>query len=427
MTLPSLTLGEGTVSWPFAPVLIRIVMAVAVGILVGLEREHSQKTGVRTFALTALLGCLCGLMGTPFSIVGTGFFALAAVGMSWRQMTLQKRLGLTTSAALVIVGFTGILFGQGHVFAPAVAGIVTAALLAWKESISRFALGLSDSELRSAILLAILTFIVFPVLPNHPVDPWGLVQPRENWASVIIVAGIGFVNYILMKLLGTRGMEITAFFGGLVNSRKVIVELGLRLREMGAELLPSAERGILLATAAMFIRNGLIVGVLAPVVITRCLIPLLLMLAANAAFWLRALSARNGRDSRPLVGLDSPFSLSAALEFGLVFLALNVIGALAQRHFGTASFYFVSAAGGLLSSASSIASAATLVAHGELTVSTGANGVILSTLASLLANLPLVKGLVSDSALRKKINLVLWLVTGVGLAGMAANAVVFAP
>jgi hypothetical protein len=50
-----------------------------------------------------------------------------------------------------------------------------------------------------------------------------------------------------------------------------------------------------------------------------------------------------------------------ALIFGLVFLGLNVVGALAQRTFGSASFYFVSAAGGLLSSASSIASAATLI------------------------------------------------------------------
>jgi hypothetical protein len=44
--------------------------------------------------------------------------------------------------------------------------------------------------------------------------------------------------------------------------------------------------------------------------------------------------------------------------------------ALAQRNFGSASFYFLSVAGGLLSSAFSIALAATLIAHGELTVIT---------------------------------------------------------
>src|SRR6202012_2974262 len=100
----------------------------------------------------------------------------------------------------------------------------------------------------SAILLAILTLVIFPVLPSQTVDPWGLIEPQSNWASVIIIAGIGFVNYILMKLLGPRGMEITAFFGGLVNSRKVVVELTTRLKQLGEAVLPSVYRGIMVAT-----------------------------------------------------------------------------------------------------------------------------------------------------------------------------------
>jgi uncharacterized membrane protein (DUF4010 family) len=136
-----------------------------------------------------------------------------------------------------------------------VVGVVTAALLAWKQPISGFVVGLSDKELRSAIL----TLVIFPVLPAQAVDPWGLIEPQSNWASVIIIAGIGFVNYILMRLLGPRGMEITAFFGGLVNSRKVVVELTTRVKEVGAPLQPSVYRGIMLATGAMILRNGLIV------------------------------------------------------------------------------------------------------------------------------------------------------------------------
>jgi uncharacterized membrane protein (DUF4010 family) len=74
--------------------------------------------------------------------------------------------------------------------------------------------------------------------------------------------------------------------------------------------------------------------------------------------------------------LESPFQLSAALKFGLVFLALNLVGGLAQRNFGSGSFYFVRIAGGLLSSASSIASAATLISRHQIGASTGVNGVI---------------------------------------------------
>jgi len=87
---------------------------------------------------------------------------------------------LTTSAALTLTAFCGALFGQGHQFTPAVIGILTAALLAWKQPISRFVGILSEKELRAAILLAILSVVVLPVLPAHPVDRWGLVDLRET-------------------------------------------------------------------------------------------------------------------------------------------------------------------------------------------------------------------------------------------------------
>jgi uncharacterized membrane protein (DUF4010 family) len=248
-------------------------------------------------------------------------------------------------------------------------------LLAWKQPISGFVGGLTDQEVRSVILLGVLTFIIYPVLPSHPVDPWGLVEPQSNWASVIIIAAIGFVNYILMKWLGPRGMEITAFFGGLVNSRKVVVELTGRMRAAGSVLSSSVYRGIMLATAAMILRNGLIVLIFASQAAAQCALPLLLMLLISVLLWIRN-PPPSGSDAPASISLESPFQLSAALKFGLVFLALNVIGGLAQRDFGSGSFYFVSIVGGLLSSASSIASAATLTSHHQISASTGVNGVV---------------------------------------------------
>jgi uncharacterized membrane protein (DUF4010 family) len=410
--------------WPFVVVLSRLAMAVGLGVFIGLEREHNQKTGVRTFALVALLACVGGLMGDLFAGFALGFVALVVIGMNYRQMRKTQRLALTTSVALTLTAFAGILFGKGHMFTPTVAGIVTAALLAWKQPISRLAVGVSDQELRSAILLAILTFVIFPVLPADPVDPWGLIEPKSNWASVIIIAGIGFINYVLMRLLGARGMELTAFFGGLVNSRKVIVELGLRGQALGEALLPTVRRGVVLATGAMLIRNSLIVAVLAPAALARCALPFGAMLLASMGLWRRIPAGGEVPPTTPL-DLESPFKLSAALKFGLVFLVLNVAGALAQRELGSASFYLVSVLGGLLSSASSIAAAATLMARGEIDLATGINGILLASLTSVLANLPLVRNLVPSRETKRRICIELLVVAGVGLVSFAANGFVF--
>lgn len=409
--------------WPFLMVLSRIAMSIGVGLLVGLEREHSQKTGVRTFALVSLLGCLGGLMGNLFAGIALAFVALIVTWMNYRQMVLERKLALTTTTGMICVGFSAVLFGQGHLFTPAVTGIVTAALLAWKDPISRFALGLTDRELRSAILLAILSFVILPVLPDHPVDPWGLVEPRSNWASVIVIAGLGFVNYILLKIFGPRGMEITAFLGGLVNSRKVVVELAMRLRELGEIVAPSVYRGIMLATGAMLIRNVLIVVLLATQAAKWCAAPFLAMIATSAVLWRLAPAAavHPSEGTTRALPLESPFRLTAALKFGLVFLGLNVVGGLAQREFGESSFYFVSAAGGLLSSASSIAAAATLINHHEISVATGVNGVILASLTSILINIPLIQKMTDDASLRGRTCRALIVVAGAGAAGVAIN------
>ncbi|MGA2080660.1 MAG: DUF4010 domain-containing protein [Holophaga sp.] len=238
--------------------------------------------------------------------------------------------------------------------------------------------------------------------------------------SVVVIAALGFVNYILLRLLGPRGMEITAFFGGLVNSRKVVVELITRLRDNEAVLKPVTYRGMMLATGAMALRNALIVAMLARNAAPGILAPLGLMLVTSAALWKRC-PAPPQPDGAPALSLESPFSLSAALQFGAIFLVLNALGALANRYFGSASFLFVAALGGLLSSGSSIASAATLIAHGEVPVLTGINGIVLSSAVSILINIPLVARMGTDPAFKRRLALSLAAITGAGVVGAGIN------
>ena len=216
--------------WPYLPTLVRLVLALALGLFVGLERERRGKeAGVRTFAFASLLGCLGGLLGEVFAVVSLASLALLIVILNWQSMRSEHGIEMTTSAALLVTGFVGVLCGKGHTFTPVAVGIVTAALLAWKQPLAGFSTGLTETELRSAILLGILSFVIYPVLPARPVDPWGLIEPRTAWMTVIIIAAIGFGNYLLLKLFGRRGVEVTGFLGGLVNSTVAVTELSARV------------------------------------------------------------------------------------------------------------------------------------------------------------------------------------------------------
>jgi uncharacterized membrane protein (DUF4010 family) len=411
-----------TEHWPFLTVLERFGMAVGIGLFVGIERESSGKLGSRTFGLVAIVGCMAGLAGIQFVWMAMAILLLMLTLINWRRLTAHDELATTTTLSLCVVLFASVLCGMGHLYTPIAATILCTSLLAFKRPLHSFTSALSQKEFHSAVLLAALSLLVMPVLPTHSVGPGHLIDPRENWASVILIAGIAFVNYILLRIVGPRGMELTAFFGGLINSRKVIVEFMLRAEGNVEALSPIIYRGVMLATSAMAIRNAIIVAVLSHSrdAMLLSIAPLGLMFGISILLWRSHPLTQDSTGGTPLK-LDSPFSLSAALKFGLVFLALNVIGALAERYFGSASFYFVSAAGGLLSSGSSIASAATLIHHGELPVSTGVNGVVISSIVSVLINIPLLRRIAGSEAYRRRLTLSLLGIVATGGLGLVLN------
>jgi MgtC family len=173
-TAPPLTSAE----WPYLQALVRLALALALGLFVGLERERRGKeAGVRTFAFAALLGCLGGLLGESYALLSLVFVGALVTFLNVKTLLSNQTTQLVTSASLMVLGFAGVLTGQGHTLTPTALAVLTAALLAWKESLTSFSLGLTDAELRSAVLLGVLAFVIYPALPEGSVDPWGRSGP----------------------------------------------------------------------------------------------------------------------------------------------------------------------------------------------------------------------------------------------------------
>ena len=213
-------------SWPYLPTLSRLSLALAIGLFIGIERERRRKeAGLRTFAFVSVLGAVGGLLGESYALLALGLVGILVVFLNIETIRTNEGAEITTSAALLVTAFIGLLAGQGHTFTPTALGVATAALLAWKEPLAGFSHALTESELRSAILLAILAFVAYPILPSGSIDPWGLIDPRPAWITVLLIAGLGFTNYVLLKLYGARGIELTGFLGGLVNSTVTVTEL----------------------------------------------------------------------------------------------------------------------------------------------------------------------------------------------------------
>jgi uncharacterized membrane protein (DUF4010 family) len=403
--------------FPPSEVAAKLAVSLGIGLLVGIEREWSNKDlGARTFALTALLGAIATLFAPAMAVISLAGVFLIVIFANARSLLVDRSLEATTSAALLAVYVLGALAGQGHLFTPVAAAILMTMLLAWKVELHRFAGGLQPGEIRSAVLLGLLGLVVYPILPNKFIDPWQLMNPRQAWITVIVIAGIGFVNYVLLKMYGMKGIYFSGFLGGFVNSSAAAVELA---RPLGASGTSSgvAVAALLLTIVAMFARNLLILALFAPSAVPAAAGPLVAMFIVALIFVRRAHA--DGGETPAEIHLESPVSLKRVLNFAAIFVVIQIVSTLGERHLGRFGFLGVSVLGGLVSSASTSAAAANMVGHGQMHAALAGQGVVLASLASALVNLPIIKRNAKNPALSRRLTAITVILVVVGIAVLA--------
>jgi uncharacterized membrane protein (DUF4010 family) len=403
----------------FSPleISIKLALAIGIGMLVGLEREWSQKDlGTRTFAITAMVGTLSVLAGPILSAIAFSGILLIVFLAGIRNVHDGKPVEATTSVAVILTFILGVLVGEGHHYTPIAAVVVMTMLLSLKPALTHFAGGLQVNEVRSAVLLGLLAFVIYPVLPNRTVDPLQLVNPREAWLTIIVIAALGFINYVLLKLYSSRGLYYTAVLGGMVNSTATIAELAQFLTAPAWNVMSLAIVIDLLTIVAMFVRNLLILAFFAPAAVLTAAGPLVVMaLAALFFIWRQRGRTRNQIGE---LKLSSPLSLIKVLKFGLIFLIIQVVGSLGQRYLGHLGFLLVSVIGGLVSSASTAGAAATLAMRGNITPETAGMATALTSMASALSNLPLVHHQVRKWDITRKLGSLSFGIVALGVLAM---------
>ena len=395
---------------PTPIIAVQLAASLCIGMLVGIEREWANKEfGLRSFAFICVLGMLSAHLPVALAAVAFVGVLLLIAASDVRNYLATRPLELTTSMAVLLVFVAGYLVGSGHVFTPVASAIIITMLLAWKLELRKFAGGLTLEEIRSAVLLGLLGFVIYPIIPNRFVDPWQLLNPRTAWVIVIVIAGIGFVNYVLLKLYGTRGIYVSGFLGGLVNSTAAAAEL-VKPLGAGSASLGVAIAALLLTIVAMFARNLIIVAIFSPAALASAAAPLIAM-AIGALILVRRSRARAG-DAVTEIHLESPVSLTYVLNFAVLFLVIQVVSTLGERHLGKFGFLGISLLGGLVSSASTTAAAANMVANGQLQPGLAGTGVVLASIASALINLPIVARRAKNADLtRRLVTLTVALVT----------------
>jgi len=404
----------------------RLAVAAALGLFLGLEREWSEKAaGVRTLSLVALLGAVFVTLASP-GLLAVGALAVAALGTTLALRGLvagSEGLSLTTAATMLIAYGAGALVGTGRLIEGVSVAVGSSLLLVLRRELHGLADALTREEVRSASEFAVLAFVAYPLLPagTRTVTLAGQsvsVEPRVVWAMVVFVAGIGVVNYTLVRLYGGRGIAVTGFLGGLASSTAVV---GSTLDHVRGhpEAADYGLAAVLLANAAMALRNlAIAVGfTLSAAPLVGAVLPLGAVVVGSVlvAWWSADWSGRVDLD------LDSPFTLRYALGFGGLFLAVVLAGGLAQATLGAAGLVLTAAVAGLVSSAGATTSAVLLYRAGSVSPETAVLAVLVATLSSIAVKV----GLTLAAAERSfGLRVAGWSAAVAALAGLAAVALV---
>jgi uncharacterized membrane protein (DUF4010 family) len=375
-------------------IIFRLAIALALGLIIGMERGWNTRqsppgmrlAGVRSFGFVGLLG---GLSATLADLFDSSILAVALlgftlmVGVSFALTAKENtKFGVTTELALLVTFSLGALAGKGLTWEALSISVVTAVLLGFKEELHKYLNYLERQELIATLQLLLIAVVALPLLPDRAMGPWNALNPRAIWLLVSLIAGISYVGYFAMKILGTRvGLLATAALGALVSSTAVTVSFG-RIARREQQNFALLGAGISLAAGTMAVRILVEVTLINPALLPR-LVPPIGCLAIVPLLAALAIATRLSEKVEPTekMELKNPIELGSALIYGVIIAVLFVGIRAMESWFGDAGIYALSALSGI-TDVDAVSLSLAEATKGSLPPAVGATGILIAAMVN---------------------------------------------
>ena len=373
-----------------ADIFQRLGLAAALGLLVGLQREHAgtNLAGIRSFPLVTIFGGLCALLGLSYGgwLVGAGLFAVGAVlvvGNLKQRGEVRDGAGITTELAALIMYVLGAYLIQGVIEVAVVVAGTLAVLLQLKSQMHAFVKRIEVKDIRSVMQFVLISLVILPLLPDRAYGPYGVLNPRNIWWMVVLIVGVQLAGYVLYRLVGQSvGMLLGGVLGGLISSTATTVAYARQANGMPAAA-PMAATVIMLASTVSLIRVLVVAALVAPMAVYSIGLPLGVMITVLVVLSLTQL-VLVGRAPVQLPEADNPAELKPALFFGAIYALVTIGIAAAQDWFGNSGLYIVAVISGLTDMDAVTLSSTRMLAQGQLAADTVWRVILLAALANLV-------------------------------------------
>ncbi|HHO67962.1 MAG TPA: MgtC/SapB family protein, partial [Gammaproteobacteria bacterium] len=312
-------------------------------------------------------------------LLGLSFIAVAGVLVVSYLANLRhtEDIGITTLVAALLTFVLGAVAALGEPAVAAAFAVLTTLLLSFKPVLHRWLRALQAEELHAGLELLLISVVLLPVLPNRGFGPWQALNPYQIWWMVVLIAGISFLGYFIIKIAGPRkGTVLTGLSAGLVSSTALTLHFArlARPRPLSAPLLAT---GILIACGTMFPRMLLVATIVEPALFRPLLGPALVMAgliyAPALLYWRRTAGWREPTS----VPVENPLELKAAVGFGVLLALVMLAGEGLKLWLGDAGVLMLSAASGV-ADVDAITLSLARMAQGDLSLETAATGVVIA-------------------------------------------------
>jgi uncharacterized membrane protein (DUF4010 family) len=416
---------------------LRFAAAIGIGLLLGLEREHardeSEQTfgGVRTFALITLFGAVAAFVQTEFGrdwLALAIFVAVAAlIVVSYAVTAAAGSVGMTTEVTALLAFVLGGLCGWGEIGVASAAAVASLLLLTLKDYLHGLAERLEPADVYATVKFALISIIILPLLPNETFGPppIDVINPYKIWLMVVLIAGLNFIGYVLVKVLGSEhGIGLTGVLGGLVSSTAVTLSFSQRSRQEPAQT-QAFVLAIVIAWTIMFVRVVVMTGLVYPPLAVSLGIALGGMAVAGLAVSLVLWRRSRSRSTGTVTTGANPFELGEAVKFGLLFGVVTVVAKAAQAYLGEAGLYLAGALAGTTDVDAISLSMANLAATSPESSSMAATTIVISVISNTIVKTGMAIS-IGAPALRRTLLLTTGLllisaVVGIMLAGRLAT------
>lgn len=379
-------------------IFLKFALALGVGILVGLQREYAQYqedrelgAGIRTFALIGLVGCSAAMvadkMGSPWPYTAILFVTGLLLGISFFIEAWRDKGGLTTEFSALLTLLAGALIYLGYYAVSIATMVAITGLLSLKFEMHNFVRHLSKQDLFAILKFAVITAIVLPILPNknYGPAPFHIFNPYKIWLLVVLISGISFIGYVLIKAIGAkRGIGLLGFLGGLASSTAVTLTMTQRSKSSPGLSQPFAQ-AIIIAWTVMYVRLLVIVTAVNAQLLAKLWLPVVGGALAGLVYVLVLYYRGRITSKSDNISFVNPFELGPAIKFGLLFSLILLASKAAQIYMGDAGVYLASFISGLADVDAIALSVAGMSAHaGQLSLDIAARAIVLAGLANTL-------------------------------------------